>query len=95
MEKADFLKAQFETLRDEIKETKARIFWILSMGVILIPAAQTVGARYELGFALLGLPIIIIVYALLYLAENHALMRCGSYIRTQVEEAVPEVIGWE
>ena len=37
MEKNEFLREQFITLRQEIKATKARIFWITLLGVFGVP----------------------------------------------------------
>ena len=37
MDKQEFLKEQFLTLRDEAKATKARLFWIVAMGLFGVP----------------------------------------------------------
>ncbi len=95
MKKEEFLNQQFLTLREEIRETKARIFKVISFGIIAVPAAHFLGKSYKLDFIVFCLPILVIVIALLYLAENHSLMRCGRYIREKIESEVEDVTGWE
>ena len=38
------MKQQFLTLRDEIRESKARIFWLLMIGIVLIMVAGYLAA---------------------------------------------------
>jgi hypothetical protein len=40
MERAEFLKNQYLMLRDEIKEAKARIFYIAAIGLFVLPGGQ-------------------------------------------------------
>lgn len=35
------------------------------------------------------------VVALIYLAENNALMRCGRYLKHHIEPEINGVVGWE
>lgn len=99
MDKATFLKEQFTTLRKEVEQTKARIFKIVAFGIAIVPAAHFVASEQHLGVINYITPLLVIVVALLYLSENHALMRCGRYIRSEIEKHVSEqdknVIGWE
>ena len=48
---------------------------------------------------ILSLPILICTVLLLYLAESRSLMRCGSYIKDQIEASVSAQVdgftGWE
>ena len=105
----EFLKLQYEALRTEILATQRRAFQLMTAGVLGLPllsyfiqgqtknnsatAPQTTGAAY--GFVLtMGLPIVVIVIALLYLADNNAIIRAGYFIRTKIERYVP-VLGWE
>ncbi|MFI5118323.1 MAG: hypothetical protein ACHP8B_16670 [Terriglobales bacterium] len=99
MDKATFLKEQYSTLRKEIENTKSRIFKIVAFGLTIVPAAHFVAQEQKLEALLYITPLLVIVVALLYLSENHALMRCGRYIRCEIERHVTEqdkdVIGWE
>lgn len=96
MEKCDFQKLEYVTLREEIKETKARIFKLVSYGIIIVPGAQYLSIAFpNLEIIKLTIPILVIVLALLYLSENHALMRCGKYIKDHIEKGVEKHQGWE
>lgn len=56
-------------------------------------AMHTTGTAY--GFVLtMALPVVVIVIALLYLADNNAIIRAGYFIRCRIERYVP-VQGWE
>src|ERR1041384_6506903 len=93
-ERQQFLLEEFRSLREEIKEIKSRIFQIVGFGLLILPAAETF-ARNQAGFesVLLVIPVLVIVVALLYLSESQELMRCGKYIRENIE---PEYGGgWE
>lgn len=95
MDRDTFLCEQFRTLREEIRETKARIFKTLAFGVAVVPAAQFLAQSYDLEIVLYSTPLLVIVIALLFLSENHALMRCGRYILYEIEPFVPDAVGWE
>lgn len=95
MEKTEFLKQQYLTLREEIKETKARIFYIAAIGLFVLPGGQYLAKAMEADLVLLALPLLVVCVGLLYLAENRALMRCGRYIRQHIESAVQGVTAWE
>jgi len=99
VDKATFLKEQYSTLRKEIEQTKSRIFKIVAFGITIVPAAHFVAKDQHLEALNYITPLLVIVVALLYLSENHALMRCGRYIRCEIERHVTaqdkDVIGWE
>jgi len=99
MNKDEFLKLQFKSLREEIKETKSRIFRILNIGIIAIPASLYFGITAKINIIILVIPFLIIAVSLLYLSENHSLMRAGRYIKEYIEKEVKngnkEFIGWE
>lgn len=90
-----FLELQYITLRKEIEETKARTFRIIIGGATIVPAAQFIAQTYNIATLSLLLPVLVIIITLLFLAENHALMRCGCFIRLHIESTVAEVKGWE
>ena len=100
MDKNDFLLQQYLTLRDEVKETKSRIFKLAGFGIIGMPSAYFLAHTYKLDILIISLPILICTILLLFLAESRALMRCGLYIKEHIEtELVSSVdinfIGWE
>lgn len=95
MEKQDFLFEQYRALRTEITATKSRLFKIISLGTVLVPGltylAETPGTRY------VGLlvPFVALVFAILFVADEQALMRCGRYIRERIEPRFEDPPGWE
>lgn len=91
----EFALQQYLTLREEIKETKERLFKVMTFGIIGVPAANYLSDRFNIPEVLLALPVLVLIIALMYLAENHGLMRCGRFIRTEIEPRYPEVVGWE
>jgi hypothetical protein len=95
VDRQEFLKQQYLTIRDEIKETKARIFKTLGFGLVVVPAAHFLAQSYRIDTIILSIPILVIVVALVYLSENNALMRCGRYIRLHIEPQIDGIIGWE
>ncbi len=95
MNKNDFLIQQYISLREEIKETKARIFKTLVFGIIAIPAANFLAQSYHVDVVMIVLPLLVIVLSFLYLSENNAKMRCGRFIRTKIESLLEDVPGWE
>lgn len=95
MDNNEFLKQQYVTLREEIRDSKARIFRIMGFGLTIVPAANFVAQTYKVDAITLSLPILVVVIALVFLAENNALMRCGSYIKDHIEPNFPKIVGWE
>ena len=100
MNRADFRKCEYVTLREEIKETKGRIFRLAGLGIIGMPSSYFLAATYELEILILSLPILICIVLLLYISESRALMRGGRYIKTKIESYIEDageldVKGWE
>src|SRR5207253_2013711 len=99
MKEEKFLQLQYETLRKEIEEAHGRAFKIIIGGLTIVPAIwsaiRSLDKAIDLGPVTLLLPFIVVVTVLLFLAQNAAIMRCGRYIRLNIENAVPSIIGWE
>jgi len=100
MDKLDLLKLEYCTLREEIKETKNRIFRLAGLGVVGMPAAYFLARTYKIDALVLSLPILICTLLLLFLSETRALMRCGKYIKEEIETATTDendkmVLAWE
>ena len=85
MENDKFLIQQYISLREEVKETKARIFKLAGLGIVGMPASYFLAHTYKLEILIISLPILICTILLLFLAENRALMRCGMYIKEHIE----------
>ncbi|HPM23813.1 MAG TPA: hypothetical protein PLP66_07890 [Phycisphaerae bacterium] len=94
MTREDYLNHQFATLRREIEGQQTRIFWIIIIGLLGMPA---------LGYFLLSsttymwltLPFFVLVLVILYLAEQNHMIRAGRYIREYIEPEVGFSPTWE
>ncbi len=95
MQASEFMREQFISLRTEIEQSKAREFKVIGFGLVIVPSAHFLATVYELKLAILTIPILVIVVALLFLAENHTLMRCGAFIKKHIESNIPGAVGWE
>jgi len=95
LDKSKFMELQFVTLREEIRETKARIFYIMGIGLFVVPGGEYLSRTMGAPVVQVILPILVVCVGLFYLSENHALMRCGRYIRQQIETNVEGAMGWE
>ena len=100
MDKAQFMREEYVSLRDEIKETKARIFTLAGFGLVALPSAYGLAQALKIDALILSLPILICTIQLLYLSESRSLMRAGEYIKKNLEERVTgcdddECRGWE
>ena len=86
MTREDYLTHQFMTLRREIEGQQIRVFWIIMIGLLGMPAV---------GYFLLSattpiwlvLPFFVLVLIILYLAEQNHMVRAGRYIREYIESA--------
>lgn len=76
----------FITLREEIRETKARIFRIVIISVIGVITFAFLAPNAD-RLALLLAPFGILIMMMLYLAEQNELMRAGRYIMENVEQS--------
>src|SRR5712691_8930930 len=95
MDRQEFLKQQFITLREEVRETKDRIFKTMGFGLVVVPGSNFLAQAYQIDTITLSLPVLVVVVALLYLSEENALMRCGRYIKHHIEPDIPDAVGWE
>ena len=95
MTEQDFLHHQFLTLREEIRESKARIFKLLVLGALFVPAAGYAADAFPGAFASASLPLILLVFMLDVIAEQNAIIRAGRFLREHVEPRVTEATGWE
>ncbi|HEY3392599.1 MAG TPA: hypothetical protein VGK58_07820, partial [Lacipirellulaceae bacterium] len=56
----DFMQQQYLTLRDEIRESKARIFWLMILGMALVMAAGYLAAEHPSAFANAAIPFLLL-----------------------------------
>jgi hypothetical protein len=104
MDSAEFLKQEYITLREEARETKERIFKTLGFALLVVPSSSALATKFDLDAITLFLPILVVAIALLYLSENNSMMRCGKFIKENIEARVivthvegreSHVKGWE
>lgn len=91
----EFMKEQYLTLRDEIRESKSRIFWLLIIGVFLVMAAGYLAAEHPNAFANAAIPFLLLGLMLSFVAEQNNIARAGRYLRETVEPRIENVMGWE
>ncbi|MCK6484054.1 MAG: hypothetical protein HUU22_05040 [Phycisphaerae bacterium] len=91
----EFMKQQYLTLRDEIRCGKARNFWLVIFGTLLVPAAGLLTTMYGGFFATATLPFVVLVIMLAFVAEQNDILRAGRYLREHVEPTIEGVTGWE
>ena len=91
----EFMKQQFLTLRDEIRESKSRIFWILIIAIFLVMAAGYLAAEHPNAFAHAAIPFLLLALMLTFICEQNNIARAGRYLRETVEPRVQDLVGWE
>jgi len=95
MDNQKFIEVQFNSLRREIEASKANLFKTIGFGLAGIPGMYFVAASFDLDFLIAAIPLLVIVIGLLYLSESHAIMRCGRFIREEIEPQVSGGPKWE
>jgi uncharacterized membrane protein YfcA len=91
----DFSKQQYIALRAEISESKARVFWLLIVGMFLVLASGYLAAEYPSAFANAAIPFLLLALMLSFIAEESNISRAGRYLREVVEPKLREFMGWE
>ncbi len=84
-EPLDLREPYFNTLRDEIKATKARIFTLLLAGLVGSPILTYFVVNSSSYIFKLVAPLLVLLVLVLYLSEQTMLMRAAQYIRKHVE----------
>jgi len=76
----------FDSLREEILNTRARIFRVLLVGIIGIPFLTYVSLREDTHVMVLLLaPFMILMVLVLYLSEQASMMQAGRFIKENIE----------
>jgi hypothetical protein len=91
----DFMKQQYLALRDEIRESKARIFWLLIIGMFLVMVSGYLAAEHPSAFANAAIPFLLIGLMLAFTSEQNNIARAGRYLREMVEPRIENLVGWE
>jgi hypothetical protein len=91
----EFMKQQFLTLRDEIRESKARIFWLLILGMLLVMVSGYLAAEHPNAIGNAAIPFLLIGLMLSFVSEQNNIARAGRYLREVVEPGIENVLGWE
>lgn len=94
MEQSEFHTQQFLFLRREIEARQARLFWTIVMGLLGLPTL-TYLAKDADTLAWLAIPFLMLVIIVLFIAEQHAMMRAGRFIREEIERQGNFAPGWE
>lgn len=92
-----FFLEQYRALRTEILGKIERVVRLQLVGVTAIPLVVAAGDHYDLTAVVAAAPVITVIFALILLYEQNAIMRAGKFIRTVLE---PELrgdakIAWE
>ena len=91
----EFSKQQYLTLRDEIRASKARIFTILILGTLFVPAVSFVAQQYDALFASASVPFLLMVLMLAFVMEQNSIVRAGKYLKEHVEPKIEGMVTWE
>jgi hypothetical protein len=111
LDKEKFLELQYNTLREEIETRQDRHFKLAAGALLIVPAVQLLpagtngagangAAGAEIALPLLiAAPLVVLSLYILYFSEHLAIMRCGRYIKEQIEPPIesptPKITGWE
>lgn len=90
-----FAVEEYRTLRKEIENTKANIFRTIGFGLGGVPGLYFFSQQFDVPEITIPLPFIVLIIGYMYLSENHALMRCGKYIKENLEPLFAHRPGWE
>lgn len=95
MPQDEFLKQQYLTLRDEIRSSKSRVFFILVIGTLFIPIAAFAAKEYGNTFASASIPFILLVLMIAFIMEQNSIVRAGRYLKEHVEPHIDGLVTWE
>lgn len=95
MTQPEFMKQQYLTLRDEIRESKRRMFLLLIFGALFVPVAGFAADVSRGTFASASIPFVMLIMMLGVISEQNAIIRAGRYLKDHVEPHIDGVTGWE
>ena len=94
MDQNDFRSLQFQSLRREIESLQTRGFWVVFVGLLGTPALSLFLLNASTP-VWLALPFFVLGLIVLFLAQQHHMMRAGRFIRENIEKATASEVGWE
>lgn len=95
MSDASLIKEEFLALRSEIENTKRRLVMTVWLGLTIVPVLTFLAEMPDVQFVGPLIPFVTMVLTILFVSEEHALMRCGRYIRERIDPRVEAGGGWE
>ena len=95
MSNEEFNKQQFLSLREEIRDSKTRIFWLLILGISLVMISGYLAAEHPAAFTNAATPFLLVALMLSFISEQNNVSRAGRYIREVIESQSDGVPGWE
>jgi|GEM_PF-1874773 len=93
MDKDNLIPLVYSALREEIKDSKARIFISMGFGVTAVPSAIQIFKDVPIILSLL--PFIVSALILNIISEKINIAKCASYIRKEIESKITDFVGWE
>ncbi|MFQ5490492.1 MAG: hypothetical protein ACE5GE_07200, partial [Phycisphaerae bacterium] len=91
----NLIKEEFLALRSEIDQTKKRAVRTVWLGLTVVPVLTFMAEMPDVQFVGPLIPFVSMVLTILFVSEEHALMRCGRYIRERIDPRLEEGAGWE
>lgn len=91
----DFVLQEYLSLREEIRDSKARIFWLLLLGMFFVMMSGFLAAEYPKAFANAAIPFLLLGLMLSFISEQNNIARAGRYLRETVEPRIENLEGWE
>ena len=91
----EFMRQQYLSLRDEIRESKSRIFWLMIIAMFLVTAAGYLAAEHPSAFANAAIPFLLLGLMLSFISEQNNISRAGRYVRETIEPQMENLVGWE
>ncbi len=95
MDKHEMILEEFRALRTEVDSTKSRAVKTVWLGLTTVPVLTFISELPNVHFLGPLIPFVVLVLTVLFVSEEHALMRCGRYIRERIEPLVESGAGWE
>jgi len=93
----NFLRLEYQCLRDEIIGLKSRVIKEFSIGLTAIPVILGAGYSADIIILLILSPVIVVAGFLMLVFEQNSIMRAGAYIGSVIEPCLldDDTLGWE
>jgi hypothetical protein len=91
----EFIRQEYISLRDEIREAKNRIFWLMIIAMFLVASAGYLAAEHSSAFANAAIPFLLLGLMLSFVSEQNNISRAGRYVRETIEPHIQGMVGWE